>query len=466
MTARWHRRRGLAGLIAVIVAALAAPACTSTISGTAHSTEPVWVKAPDAHVKVDGTDNGQSDQIAENSISDIQMYWKTEMPKVFNEQYAPVSGGFYSIDPRNATSLPCQATRADISGNAFYCPKEDLVVWDRTTLLPQLATRYGDYTIALVLAHEWGHAIQKRAITRTERTIVRETQADCFAGAFTRWAYDGHAPHFKPNGKQLDESLAGFLNFADPLGVTQSTQGAHGNAFDRVTALQEGYDKGPAFCASSANFNDSRQFTELPFTTSNEQVSRGNLPIGDALTQGNGDLQKYWATVLTKDYHKTWTKPSKVDIYSGASGPSCDGSITDKTIAFCAGDNNKIVVQKTPGMQSIYNGSGDYGPMVLLATAYAMTARHELGRSTDDQNGLLGSVCLAGVYTARLFNNTKTNAKNQLQLSPGDLDEAIQALLLGVNDQAFDGPQGTTGFQRVNVFSQGVLNGFKPCNSY
>jgi hypothetical protein len=49
-------------------------------------------------------------------------------------------------------------------------------------------------------------------------------------------------------------------------------------------------------------------------------------------------------------------------------------------------------------------------------------------------------------------------------LSPGDLDEAIQALLLGVDNSAFYGLAHTTGFARVNAFQVGVRDGFTACN--
>ena len=226
------------------------------------------------------------------------------MPKTFDgKAYAPVTGGFYSEDPSNPGSLPCGASASDIKFNAFYCPSKDLVVWDRTGLLPTLISRYGNYTVALVLAHEWGHAIQARAIPQRERTIIRETQADCFAGAFTRWAVDGHAAHFKPDPPQLDKALAGFLNFADPAGTEQTAAQAHGNAFDRVSALQSGYDNGAKYCASAKNFGPTRTFTELPFTTGTRRpraISRSPTPS----TLGKKDLSDYW----DKEYPKLFNK--------------------------------------------------------------------------------------------------------------------------------------------------------------
>jgi predicted metalloprotease len=39
------------------------------------------------------------------------------------------------------------------------------------------------------LAHEWGHAIQGRS-NFTARTVTKDLQADCFAGAWAKHAKD------------------------------------------------------------------------------------------------------------------------------------------------------------------------------------------------------------------------------------------------------------------------------------
>ena len=53
-------------------------------------------------------------------------------------------------------------------------------------VLAQLADSYGPSVMGVVLAHEFGHAIQGRAgdLDRDVPTIYTEQQADCFAGAW------------------------------------------------------------------------------------------------------------------------------------------------------------------------------------------------------------------------------------------------------------------------------------------
>ena len=73
---------------------------------------------------------------------------------------------------------------ADVRGNAFYCVKSNFIAYDDVALMPRLAETFGTFSVALVLAHEWGHAIQDRAGNDGEQTVYLEQQADCFAGAF------------------------------------------------------------------------------------------------------------------------------------------------------------------------------------------------------------------------------------------------------------------------------------------
>ena len=65
--------------------------------------------------------------------------------------------------------------------NAFYCVSEDYVAWD-ASLLVNGADLIGDSWVYLVIAHEWGHAIQARLEARPGRQ-AEELQADCLGAA-------------------------------------------------------------------------------------------------------------------------------------------------------------------------------------------------------------------------------------------------------------------------------------------
>ena len=71
---------------------------------------------------------------------------------------------------------------------AFYCTLGDFMVYDDgdNSLLGALAENFGPSIMGVVLAHEFGHAIQFRAgdLDSGFSTILTEQQADCFAGAW------------------------------------------------------------------------------------------------------------------------------------------------------------------------------------------------------------------------------------------------------------------------------------------
>src|SRR5699024_2798813 len=98
----------------------------------------------------------------------------------------------------------CGGSTSDIPMNAFYCPPADVIAWDRAQLLPMLHQEFGPMAIGTVLAHEYGHAIQsdlgsRAGISRDTKTIVREQQADCFAGNYMRWLAEGNSETFRPS---------------------------------------------------------------------------------------------------------------------------------------------------------------------------------------------------------------------------------------------------------------------------
>jgi predicted metalloprotease len=156
------------------------------------------------------------------------------------------------VIPSSGDLPPCAADASDIAGNAFYCSTKDDVAWDSEQLLPELRSKFGDFVIPIVLAHEWGHAVQARS-NFTARTVTKELQADCFAGG---WAKHAQAKGvFKANSAELDTALAGILELRDSPGTSKIDPSAHGSGFDRVGAFQDGYDNGPEACKAYRDDN-------------------------------------------------------------------------------------------------------------------------------------------------------------------------------------------------------------------
>lgn len=445
-------------LAGAVAAALGLAGCASVIDGAPQGSDGVAVAGADVSI-LRGTDGGRIDQLAAAAVTDVQEYWRQTFKPAFGEQWRDVSG-FYSVDTADPSAKPppCTEDASDVEGNAFYCPASDSIAYDRAALFPVLVDRFGDASVVVVLAHEIGHAVHNRlgidddAQRRSPRlypTIVLEAMADCSAGAFLRWVADGNAEHLRMNTDQLDAALASLVSFRDPLGTAAGDRGAHGNAFDRVSAFQDGFQRGPKLCSEITAEN--RQFTLQEFTDATDQARGGNLQLRDLLDRIKGDLDGFFGK-LVEDRGGDWTAPTLTDDAgcSGDQGP----------IAFCQ-DDSSIGLDTSSRELARLHEIGDYATGSLLATRYGLAALAAMDKPTEGEQAARAALCLAGAYTSDLL----ARAGSGFGLSPGDLDEAVLIMLRSddtVRDAKGDAAGGS-GFDRVGVFRAGTLEGADAC---
>ena len=157
-------RRAVVGV--VLIAALALATVTPAVAATSPGAEAAYA----ATVRL--------------TVADLQDYWGDELPVLYGVAYVNIPAS--KIIPYTSTSKlphcgPGKISYNDVAANAFYCNAGKFVAYDDENLFPQLEKNFGDFTIALTLAHEWGHAVQDQA-GLTGPTIALEQQADCFAG--------------------------------------------------------------------------------------------------------------------------------------------------------------------------------------------------------------------------------------------------------------------------------------------
>ena len=119
-------------------------------------------------------------------------------------------------------------------------------------------------------------------------------------------------------------------------------------------------------------------------------------------------------------------------------------------IQYCASDDK--IYASTSSLQQVYDKTGDFGPISLLGVAYGQAVRKRAGLTVNGDAPMLGSICLAGSYAGDIFNKRRTNA---ILLSPGDLDEAVRALLDFAGQSGFFVARSTTGFDRVAAYRRG-----------
>jgi predicted metalloprotease len=452
-------------LVGCLTALLTVAACTTTVTGSPVSNNPAVTKnTPQGGVDpsfVHNTDGGEIDRLAATVVTDVLGYWKTTFPATFGKDWKDLSGGFYSVDTadKGTQPPPCARNSIDVEGNAFYCPTDDVIAWDRSALLPVLRDRFGEAAVMLVLAHEMGHAVQRRSgLTTAEQrgnpakypTILIEAQADCYAGTFVRWVVDGKAEHLKVAKDKLDPALESLITFRDPIGTEQSDKGAHGDAFDRVSAFQDGYDKGVKLCADMSV--DNRAFTLRGFIDAGDAQRGGNLTFDKLLESIAPDLNTFFGTVVS-GRGKQWAPPTlrPTDV-----NPPCTGG-DQGPISYCP--NGEIDVAGKGTLADLHGDIGDYATGAILASRFGMAALSTLGKPLAGNDAQHQVLCLAGAYTGTLLAR-----ETGFALSPGDLDEAVQVLLRF----DFAGRDGAghaipTGFERVSVFRSGTLQGVQAC---
>ncbi|MDR3660458.1 MAG: neutral zinc metallopeptidase [Mycobacterium sp.] len=430
---------------------LAVAGCGSSHLKPQALQSPTTSSAPSIEIHGDASD--PVNVLVEKSIADIQTFWQSEFPKLYGKDYTPVTGGFYAVRPSSGQLPPCAQSPDDIAGNAFYCAKADDVAWDVEGLLPSLRKRFGDFVIPVVLAHEWGHAIQARADFQGE-TVTKEIQADCFAGA---WAAHAKADTFKPSADDIDKALAGFLFLRDEPGTAKHDPSAHGSGFDRVNSFRTGFDNGAAACKGYRNGDP--VVVELPFNNAADEAAGGNAPYDTIIDGVPADLEDYFSKLYPELTGKPWTPPQPVQKLDPDHAPNCGNQSTTGYVLFYCVPDDYVGFDNVTAMPEIYSEGGDFAVSTLIATQYGLAALTRLGQDSSSKQVSQRADCLAGAWAASILLHNRPESR--YSLSPGDLDKAVAALLLfrGSGDVERQGQ----GADRIDAYRDGVYNGAQPC---
>jgi predicted metalloprotease len=452
-----------AALLAVLLPVLLA-GCAVPVVGRASPGPEQPVDVPAGQLPITGADpQGGVDQLVRNALTDITTFWQQSLPAAYGRQLRPLRGGVFSVDSHDVDTAAYPATGIGCAGhpvapretadNAFYNPACDAIAYDRA-LLRTLTSQHGRALAPIVLAHEFGHAVQGRVgFSRSGGSIVDETQADCFAGAWTAWVIGGHARHVAIRLPQLDDVLRGYLGLSDPVGTDPGNGEAHGSFFDRVSAFSDGYDRGVTSCRD--DFTAGRLFTAASFTGA-DALSNGNAPYADTIDLVGRTLPAFWDGVFGGSFGTSFTRPALTPFRGSA--PACLGG-GGRELGWCAADRT-VYYDERDLTRPAYDRIGDWAVATAISLPYAEAARAELGRSTDDAAATRSAVCLTGWYSARVF----SKAFSPVQLSPGDVDEGVEFLLAyGVQDDVFPHTH-ATGFELLRAFRDGFLQGGPACD--
>jgi predicted metalloprotease len=474
-----HLPRAITAIVCVAAVAVVA-GCATFVGGRALSmlNDPFRVaglpatngrsgirpNAPSPSGRVLNTNNGQIDKLSLLSVNDIEEYWKSVYDQSLKGTFRPIAKlvSYDSEDPDGL--IVCRSNTYELV-NAFFTSRCNLIAWDRGVFMPVAQRYFGDMSVNGVLAHEFGHALQRmaRLVTINDPTLVREQQADCFAGVYLFWVAAGKSPRFTlSTADGLDHVLAGLIATRDPvMDADAENDDEHGSALDRISAFQMGFINGASAC------------TEI--NEKEIEQRRGDLPTslridydGDPET-GEVPIDRDTLSILMELMGNTFS-PNRPPTLSYQPS-TCPDAKASPPASYCPASNTIVV--DLPGLAAMGKVAdinehtlpqGDDTALSIVMSRYALAVQHERGLPMQSPWTALRTACLTGVAHRRMAEPIDPSASHQLVLTAGDLDEAVSGLLTNrmVASDA-DGTSVPAGFTRMASFRGGVVGNMDAC---
>jgi predicted metalloprotease len=311
--------------------------------------------------------------------------------------------------------------------------------------------------VTTVLAHEYGHAIQREAglTKKGTPTLVSEQQADCFAGTYMRWVAEDNSPRFTlSTGEGLNKVLAAVIAFRDPLlaeGDPEVGVDEHGSAFERLSAFQFGFTDGPSACASIDLREIGQRRGDLPTLLPENQT--GELPVTEQSVRSILDAM---GIVFAP------ANPPLLS-FEASKASDCPDARPSSPASYCPATNTIVVdlpELKAMGVQtdsqniaSLANGDNTAYSVLVSRYMQAVQAEHR-GMALDNAD--------AALRTASKQVNTPDG--NTIALTAGDVDEAVSGILTnGLVASDVNGESVPSGFSRIDAFRVGVLGDEDRC---
>lgn len=405
-----------------------------TSGGTAERTDLVGAEAITAD-DLDPTDRAELQRFTDDLANDVNDYWGAQYPATYGGSYEPPEYfPFNPVNPQRDLSCGQRLSPQVLASNAIYCPAGDYITWDEYYLFPKLRVNFGQAAVGVVLAHEWGHAIQGPVRARVEgsTTIFKELQADCFAGAWVKNVQDDKSSLLNPfDQNDLDGAVAGFLLLRDPPGTDPNARGAHGSAFDRIGSFEDGLINGPDYCAAYREGSGDRpRITPLSFTADDE--SGGNLDYDTSVDVVVNALNEFYSETLIDVLGEAQLG---LDEYrSSLNGVTACPDAIDGIIFYC--EATTTVSWDADQLQAIHNDIGDFAVSQLFAHEYGHAIMDLIGFQGTGEEIELAADCLAGAWSAAVNSGQlevpdplNQSASVPLEMSPGDLDEGLATML-------------------------------------
>ncbi|MEQ1701390.1 MAG: neutral zinc metallopeptidase [Ilumatobacteraceae bacterium] len=445
--------------------------------GSTPAPDPVYEIIPDVVDFGDAKPARDYDAFLTNAFGDIQAFWNEAYPATYGSAFEPLRGGIYAgYEARTAPIPGCgggTSTYLDVaSRGAFYCATDDFMAYDDDRFLPNLTGEVGKEAVAVVLAHEFGHAVQARAGEFDQPGVLMEQQADCFAGAWAAHVASGGSDLIRFDDADVRAGLVAMILIHDPVnGDGLANPDAHGTGFDRVGAFQDGFTGGTTRCKTF--FTENRLLVDIKFRASDPNA--GNLPLvddtpdpekgsQDIITLIPASLDFFW-TDLAAANNVPFTAPTLQAYNTAGPFPSCAGideSQYPRNVLYCPTDNVIYWDQDYALELSVQATTGDMSVGYLFSNAYSEAIQTALNSGRTGEPRALFNDCLTGAWVRFIVPPIPQDRTNTLELSAGDLDEAV-ITAVARSDESTDTNVNGSAFEKVDAFRTGVLGGLNRC---
>lgn len=431
--------------IAALTAALTLTSCGSLAlipesdlgagDTTSTPTAPSDPAAPSTLPEVEGSDGGDVDRIAVQTVAAMRELLDGKLPNGVALPQVPLTS-WNSASPTGRTIC---GKSTDSTRNASVCIEKGRPIslgWDRA-MLSDARAAYGDLGVSVVIAHEMGHVADFAIPTTSPVSIlVREQRADCVAGAFIRSQRDAD----KIAEDAVGSAFLSMLSFADvPLKPGQNPSDAHGTGGERLSAMLQGFNGDVDNCLSITQPEVDDHRLRLPLTvaegegdlTWSPRVIDGAYATANAFTGGIEPPHFVFTPCLPGDRPATICPDGSVYVT-----PESLTSYTD-TIRRAA-------------TTRVGDGTG-LGPLVNVVANRWLASQ---GIPTTGEQAALRAACVVGITLARM---TVDVIGAPIVLSAGDVDEALtEVLVRGLTTSDRDGLVPPSVPDRVAAFLSGV----------
>lgn len=400
-------------------------------------------------------------------LADIEAFWDRSFDEEWDFGFVPVEKAIgYDAATVAAADLPecVQGIDREFLVNAFYCFLDDTIAWDEGVLLPQLHESFGFLAPPLVLAHEYGHAIQARLGTWLDRValnadVILELQADCHAGAWLGDLVRRGGGDLGIGAADVDRAFRSVADLGDAPGARATDFSAHGTSFDRMSAFRQGLIDGVGSCIRYVEALP--PITSIGFSSS-ELANLGNLSMGEVLPQVVRNLALFWEAEYRATFDAEYQPPTFLPVTPG-SGPSApcpelggDPSLVRGIATFCEGHVVVDVGELLPSLEP-------HGDMALSYPVIHAWSLHALVQGMGEipaAGAVLAGDCASGAWLRGMWEQ-----EGDLDLSAGDIDETVRSFDFYTPNNLAGQPTGEVPslLDRVGALNRGFISGPQSC---